>query len=432
MSVLAGFAAGVGTGIVNNLLAGYNADVSYRRQKELMDSQNAMNMANVRSAPGAQVEGLRMAGFNPAMMNGAGTQVAPTVSQGNADMPQTIPFNAQDALAMAQIANLGAQKENIEANTDKTRAETEVIPTEGEKNVAQTLLYGKQAELTEEQKEQVKQESQRIKNINEQYSDQNKGLTMYGRILAEKWQDTEWYKHLSEDTRDTIDSLATGDVNLTVGLMDALERHISAQENLSDADHKLVRNAFDNAVIESQFNDKEVMAALQKEPWYRKEHLRLTNEKIQEDINHIKNEIEKQLAEKPYWKINAKNQSALLGYEAEMKRMLNASFRSGDLDYLKSQGEYFKWLEKYSENMLERIIPAVTTGVSIGVGNSVLNNKGLIPNVKMEKTTKYPEKTSPPLYDAYGNRIPGTGGTKGYTRTERVDTQGKGVENFNF
>lgn len=115
-NVFAGFAAGIGTGIVNNMMARDAANLSYRRQLGMMEKQNAMNMANARSMPEVQVHGLRMAGFNPAMITGAGNQAAPTVSQGNVDMPQTIPFNAQDALVMAQI-------ENVKANTDKTREE---------------------------------------------------------------------------------------------------------------------------------------------------------------------------------------------------------------------------------------------------------------------------------------------------------------------
>lgn len=364
-----GLAGSMATTYLNNRMAQENATISYNRQKELMSMQNNMNMTNATNMPGVQAFGLKQAGFNPAMVNGAGTQAAPTVSQGNADMPQTVPFNAQDALLFAQM-------ENIKANTKKTEAEAEIVPTEGERIAAQTLLYGKQAELTEEQKEQVKQEALRIKNINEQYSEQNKGLTMYGRILAEKWQSTDWYNHLSQDTRDTIDSLAAGDVNLTVGLMDALERQIKLQGDISDIDHKMVRNAFDVAIIESQFNDKEVMYALQKEPWYKKENLRLTNAKISEDIKRIKEEIAKMLAEKPYWEKNAKNESAILGYEAEMKKMLNKSFESGDLDYLKSQGEYGKWIEKYSENLLERIIPMLSGGAAAGGVSSKMNQSG--------------------------------------------------------
>lgn len=375
-----GLAGGLATTFLNNKMAEHNANVSYNRQKELMSRQNEMNMANVMNTPGVQAFGLKRAGFNPAMVAGAGTQAAPTVSQGNADMPQTVPFNSQDALLFAQM-------ENIKANTKKTEAEAEIIPTEGERMSAQTVLYGKQAELTEEQKEQVKQEALRIKNINEQYSEQNKGLTMYGRILAEKWQSTDWYNHLSQDTRDTIDSLAAGDVNLTVGLMDALERQIKAQSDISDFDHKLVRNAFDNAIIESQFNDKEVMHALQKEPWYKKENLRLTNAKIAEDTKRVKEEIAKMLAEKPYWEKNAKNESAILGYEVEMKKMLNKSFESGDLDYLKSQGEYGKWFEKYSENLLERIIPMLSGGAAAGGVSSKMNQSG-----KGKQTNNYGEQ----------------------------------------
>lgn len=423
--VMTGLAIGGVQAGVNNMFAQKNAEISYRRQNALMNKQNEMNMANMKSAPLQQVEGLRMAGFNPAMVAGAGSMSAPTVSQGNADMPQTIPFNAQDALAMAQIDKLEAESDLIRAQKRTEDERPENVKNDTSLKIAQKLY-------TNANTDKVEEEAQQIKNINNTFANENDMLAQTGMVMAQKWQKEKWYSNLLPDTRATIDGIADGSIPLSVGAMNAINKAIDVQKNLSDADAAIVKNAFSNAVIESQMSDKEVMAALQKEPWYRKENLRLTNDKISEDIKHIKNEIEKQLAEKPYWKTNAKNESALLGYETEMKRMLNKSFESGDLDYLKSQGEYGKWLEKYSENLLERIIPAVTTGAAIGAGNSVLNNRGLTPKVKMEKTTKYPDKESKPLYDVYGNRIPGTGGTKGYTRTERVDTQGKGVENFNF
>ena len=111
-----GLAGSLATTFLNNRMAQENANISYNRQKELMAMQNDMNMGNVKNAPGVQAFGLKQAGFNPAMVNGAGTQAAPTVSQGNADMAQTIPFNAQDALLFAQM-------ENIEANTKKVKEE---------------------------------------------------------------------------------------------------------------------------------------------------------------------------------------------------------------------------------------------------------------------------------------------------------------------
>lgn len=115
-----GLAGSLATTFLNNRMAQENANTSYNRQKELMSMQSNMNMTNAMNAPGVQAFGLRQAGFNPAMVQGAGTQAAPTVSQGNADMPQTIPFNAQDALLFAQM-------ENIDANTKKVKEETRSV-----------------------------------------------------------------------------------------------------------------------------------------------------------------------------------------------------------------------------------------------------------------------------------------------------------------
>lgn len=123
-AMFAGAATGVAEGIVNNMFAKDNAQWSLYQQKRLMDKANAMQMANVRSAPQAQVEGLRMAGFNPAMVSGAGTNSAPTVSTPNADMPQTIPFEFDSgaALASAQADKLDEETRALKLTNDQIEA----------------------------------------------------------------------------------------------------------------------------------------------------------------------------------------------------------------------------------------------------------------------------------------------------------------------
>lgn len=105
---------------VDQMLADRRSKTSYLREKSLMNKQYEMNMAATKAAPSMQVEGLRMAGFNPAMVAGAGSSPAPTVSKGTADMAQTIPF---DAAGIAQLNLIQAQKDNIEANTAKINEE---------------------------------------------------------------------------------------------------------------------------------------------------------------------------------------------------------------------------------------------------------------------------------------------------------------------
>lgn len=107
--------ANLGLGAVNNVMSEWHADQAFKRQKELMNMQQRMNNANAVNAYSQQVEGARMAGLNPAMLNGQQPAVQ-SVSQGSAPKGENVELNPADMLLMAQ-------KENLEANTEKTEAE---------------------------------------------------------------------------------------------------------------------------------------------------------------------------------------------------------------------------------------------------------------------------------------------------------------------
>lgn len=261
-AMMGSLAASVGEGIVNNMFAKDNAQWSYNRQKKMMQAQNAMNNANIANAPIKQVEGLRMAGFNPAMVNGAGTAAAANVSQGNVDMPQTIPFDFD----FNQAYLLEAQKQNIQAQTEKLEAETANLPKTGENIEADTNLKVAQKLYTDMNKDKVEEEVTHMRNENDAFAAENESLKAMGEVMANKWKTSDWYKKLGPDTKATIDAIADGTLPLTVGAVRALDKVIKAQKDLSDADRSLVDNAFANAITEGMFKDPKVMEALTKMP----------------------------------------------------------------------------------------------------------------------------------------------------------------------
>ena len=261
-NVMAGLALGGLQAGVNNMFAQHNAEVSYRRQKALMQIQNNMNNANQVGAAMNQVEGLRMAGFNPAMVAGAGSQPGATVSQGNADMPQTMPLD----FGFAQLALIDAQKRNIDANTDKLEAETTNLGDTRENIKADTDLKVAQKLLSGANKDKVDEEVTNLRNINDAFAAENESLKSMGEVMANKWKSSDWYKKLAPDTKATVDAIADGSLPLTVGAVRALDKVIKAQKDLSDADRSIVDNAFANAVTESMFKDSKVMSALAKMP----------------------------------------------------------------------------------------------------------------------------------------------------------------------
>lgn len=246
----------------NNLMSEWHADKAQERQKELANIQFSHNQALQRAAMSNQVQGAKLAGLNPAMFNG---QMSPaqSVSQGsaprgeNVEMNQTSPL---DMLTMAQVKNLEAQTEKTEAETNKiSGVDTENIKSDTALKTAQTIMAGASTE-------KINEEAQNIRNANEQYEEQNNMLKTTGQAMAQKWQNTDWFNKLAPDTKATIKAMANGDLDLTVGSMKSIMDTVHLQENISTADRKLIENAMANAITEAQFKDEKVMEALEKMP----------------------------------------------------------------------------------------------------------------------------------------------------------------------
>lgn len=358
----AGLAAGVGVQLLNNAMADDRARESFGRQRILMNEQNRYNASNVQSQAGREVQGYRAAGLNPALMLAGGTQAAPTVSQGNADMAQTFPMNVSDMLSLAQLKNIEAQTENTEADTEKKKAEVPNVNADTDLKVAQKLYNDASTEV---QKEKARE----IANINQTYKDQNAYLQDQGPAMMDAYrsklkEDGVWDKMLPK-TRDTIDGLADADLPFSIGAMKALNDIIDQEGKLSDTDTKMVKNALTNAVIHGQLSDKTVIDAMSKEPWYDQELKKKSMDKITADIDKVRKEVLKIAAEIP--KIKS---------EAEYQKIVNMAFKSGNLDYLKSQGEYGKWVEKYAEDLLMKILPMFLGGAGIGKALQIPINLG--------------------------------------------------------
>ena len=325
--VLAAFAAG-------NMASEWHSTNDMKREQTLMAMQNRMNNENAVNAYSQQVQGARLAGLNPAMMQGM-SATPTTVTKGNSSKAETVAMDPTFDL-------VGAQADNIRAQTEKLRAEVPKVQAETKNIFADTLYKGASTD-------EKKASTARIDQINTQWSQQNEALKEQGQAMAQKWQDSPWYNALSQDTKDTIDAIAAGSTPLTVGGLDALERVIKTQADLSDADQKLVSNAFKNAVIEAQFSDKEVMNAIAQAP-------RDQQKMLYKNIDHIESMMKKIQAEIPNIVANTKNtQEATKMLKSQIK-----SFESSDLGYLKKQGyetgNFVPWIEQFAEDRLKDVI----------------------------------------------------------------------------
>lgn len=429
-----GLAGSLFTTFLNNRMAQENANISYNRQKEFMAMQNNMNMGNVKNAPGVQAFGLRQAGFNPAMVNGAGTQAAPTVSQGNADMPQTIPFNAQDALLFAQMENLGAQTENIEAQTEKTKAETENVPKTGSnieadtaKKIAETIHeYDKdkatQVGITKTEAEtgkigaevtkigaetgKIEAETQSIRNTNEVFTEENKGVALFGQTMAMDWQKQDWYKSLPSGTKMVIDQIADGSVPLSIGSLRALITAIDTDGNMNKMQKDKAEYALSAAVAKGMLSDPKVKSALIKMP--------------ETQRNKLIQEIGKLIQENKILKFN---------YEWNKEKKDVWTHQDPDKLYLEYQKDpsfvnAVQWIVNTVNDKINRALPGAAGAAAGGYTAGKAMNKAQELSKEAtghKKTVTYPEIKNPPLYGPDGQRIKGTGGTESWTEYKSGD-----------
>lgn len=318
---------------VNQLLSQYNASQDFKRQKALMDKQFGMQNALQKSSAINQVEGLRMAGLNPALA-GSNPSSAQSVSLGSSSQAQTFPISAADML-------LDAQRENIEAQTAKIRSEIPNVDEDTSLKVAERLFKN-------QGRKKLAEETQNLRNVNAAYAEQNRRLAEHGKAIAQKWRNSEWFQGLAPDTQAAINGIADGEIPLSVGAMSALQDVIKMQKDMSDADRALVNNAFLNAVASAQFQDKDVMSALSKMPKAQYDLAVKHKEELDSVIAKISAEIPKIVAE-------AKNLD-------EARKMLKAQIKSfihSDLGFLKAQGyetgDFTHWIERFGENQLENL-----------------------------------------------------------------------------
>lgn len=321
---------GILAALASNAMSEMHAGKQYEREANLMNKQNAMNQENVLGAYQNQVNGMKMAGLSPAGAMNQAPSVA-SVSKGSVGMAENVELTPELLL-------MDAQRENIEADTAKKRAEIGNIDTDTSKKTAE-IFYTKAGT------KKVEEETQNIKNINETYADTNKQLNPMGQALAQKWQAMEWYNKLSPESKEWIDSVASGNEKLTIGGMDALHKIIQSQKELSDADRSIIKNAFDNSISEAMYNDPDVMEALAKAP---------LNEQ-----NKIKAQINNLVADTAFT-------------DKKKEDLINRiqSFVENDLGYLASKGEWGKYLR---EVFVQKIVGPLAAGIAGGGALTILS-----------------------------------------------------------
>lgn len=397
-----GLAGSLATTFLNNRMAQENANISYNRQKELMSMQSNMNMTNAMNMPGVQAFGLKQAGFNPAMVQGAGTQAAPTVSQGNADMPQTIPFNAQDALLFAQM-------ENIDANTKKVKEETRGV--EQQNDIVDTAndaaVKGYLSDFNREQEDLTAA----LKNMKEGTPEYDK---TQGRI---------------KDIEKMKGRLTEPEFRGALGLVKGTDAAAQNAQKRMEILHNYLKGAINNSVAQKELSNGTVnaLATLSK----------AQREKLSEDIKHVKQLIiesqsKKDLNDKTVEEISEKikqigdtvlrSQLSDENYVRDKQKMWNDNLKTLDKAGVDKKSELYKtvkeeadlWNSRY-KNLTDtevrkavyetgsRIVSGFVTGGAVGAGSAVLQkmlNGEKITKKDLESLGK--DSFDPYLTDEYG------------------------------
>lgn len=266
--------AGLAGQAASNVMSEWHANKQMNREVKLMDIQNQMNQANALSAYQNQVQGARMAGLSPALLNGQTPQVAAPVSKGSVSQAENVEFDPATLL-------LQAQKENVEADTAKKEAETAKISgvdTEQTKastaatkaatylTQAQTKTEGGKPALVAAQTANTEAEAKRIQNVNQVFAEENSAMGLFGQTTAQEWQKESWYNELPKGAKMVIDDIAKGELDLTVGIANALDRAVSTDSNMNEVHTNKVQYALTRAVVEGQMKSPKVMKALVKTP----------------------------------------------------------------------------------------------------------------------------------------------------------------------
>lgn len=377
-----GLAGSLATTFLNNRMAQENASISYNRQKDLMAMQNSMNMTNAANMPGVQAFGLRKAGFNPAMVSGAGTQAAPTVSQGNADMPQTIPFNSQDALMFAQMRNIDAQADKTKEETRGVKQSNDITDA-ANSAAATTYIQGLDREITD---------------LNAQLRKLDENDPHYAEI--EKRIAT-----LEASKSKVNDPSFVGALGIAQGIRSGAE----AQKANFDAVNNYLQGRIDRDVLERRLKDPSIRNALAKMPreQYREIMARINNIKQLTAESQSKEALNDQTVLKLQADIEQIGDMVLrsrLSDENYMRDMVKAAEEAvkADPNNAEAQNELKFWkngLESLTDTEFRKlkydvgagIVKGITTGTTLGTAGSLAHKilNGKTKDVDLDKLPAY-------------------------------------------
>lgn len=351
---LAQFAAGLGGNLAGGAInTGMNAILQQRQfdeQEKLQRNAMKMNENAVFMQPQLQAMGMQNAGLNPAGVTGTG---APTIQSGAAAGSTSSMANIFTGIAeIIAAAKAPSEIAKTEAEAIKTTVEAATIPIHAEQMKAAI------AKLTAE--------TQNLTNINEVFEARNNFLSDYSQSIFTGYRDvlkgTGQFEKLSQRTKDTINKLADGEIELDIGQLEALDSIINSQKNLSAADAETLHSMMDAIITNRQMNTKSTMDAIADMPRWQQnlmkseitEYYAMANKaKTEADWNKTREWLDQHTSDQ--WLIEH-------GMSNEIER--------------KKYGELFNRVANLPFNVVENSAPALIMGASMrGTKAMELNSK---------------------------------------------------------
>lgn len=185
-----------GTGIINNV---FDLAFAKPKQKMQLDTQKkALAQSNDaqmdiwnRTNYSAQVEQMKKAGINPALLYGMSGGGGTTTGSPNGSVPSFEGAHGMDIAGATQLALVRAQTENIQADTAKKRAEaTKTAGVDTELGYGQIASLAQQTQNAVVQK-QILEVDKRIKDLQEgildstQYYEMGQALEQWRKLAGE-------------------------------------------------------------------------------------------------------------------------------------------------------------------------------------------------------------------------------------------------------
>lgn len=252
-------------------------------QMELQSRAYNLNQQAAQNQAQNEVIGMQKAGLNPAGVNGQG---APSLQAGAAAGANSTMGNIFGGLAEmiaaikapTEIEKMQAEKALTEGQTEKTAAETDLTREQRYNLMLDSdLIKPEQArELFERANKHIQDaqnalaQADNTNAVTDIINSQNDFIKKYSSSIYSSYMDnlksTKQWDKLPPRTRETIEKLASGEIEMGTGELQGLKEIVNSQTGLLERDRDALNAMLDTIVTRKQIDTRNVINALKDLP----------------------------------------------------------------------------------------------------------------------------------------------------------------------